>query len=365
MSQPAPPGKHPELIVHTREPLNAEPPLERLAREAITPTELFYVRSHAPAPAIDPAGYLLSVAGLVERPLAFSLDALQQSFPERTLAVTLQCAGNRRADLQAVAPIPGEVPWGHAAIGNAVWTGVPLAAVLAAAGVRAGARYVEFLGHDETERDGARHVFGGSIPLEQSDHALLAYGMNGAPLAREHGFPLRAVVPGTIGARSVKWLAAIRLLERPSDNFFQARSYRLFPPAVRPETPVAERGEGLALGELPVNSAITTPRAGEQLPAGPLTARGYAISGGRPIVRVDVTLDGGASWRQATLLGREDRWTWRCWELALELPPGAHTLAVRAWDSAANTQPEDARALWNVKGYMNNAWHRVRFGVGT
>ncbi len=359
MAEP-PPGKHPAFIVRTHDPLNGGPPPDLIDCADQTPTDLFFVRNHGSIPAIDPAGYRLEVDGMVGRALSLSLRDLQTRFAPVTVAATLACAGNRRDELLAVAPIPGEVAWGAEAISNASWTGAPLAEVLRAAGVRPGAAHVAFGGLDEVERQGRRFGFGGSIALEQAlgGDVLLAYAMNGEPLPATHGFPLRAVVPGSIGARSVKWLARITAQAAPSDNYFQAHAYKLFPADTRAET--ADWDAALMLGEQSLTSVICHPGPGACLPAGRVQVGGYAYAGGgRQIARVELSADGGASWAGAELLAAGSRWAWRRWRAEVELAPGPHELVVRAWDTAANRQPADPRELWNFKGYMNNSWHRV------
>jgi sulfite oxidase len=171
-------------------------------------------------------------------------------------------------------------------------------------------------------------------------------------------------VPGYIGARSVKWLSHISVQENPSDNYFYTHAYRLIPPDL-PSKPV-NASPGIPLGELNVNSAIGWPPTGAQLSANELVdVHGYAVSGGgRRIERVELTTDGGHTWRAAELVDAAQPWTWCLWQLKLNLPPGIHELAVRAWDSAVQTQPESVKTIWNSKGYLNNAWHRVRISVG-
>jgi sulfite oxidase len=352
--------KDPSLIVHSTTPYNAEPPLELLRANFVTPRELFYVRNHGNIPEIDPAAYRLIVDGWVERPLELELDRLLNDFPKRTVMATLQCAGNRRSGLMAIAPIPGEVPWEAGAIGNAFWSGIPLKEILSAAGVKLGAQYVALLGADEVLRNDADVGFGASIPLDkaQSGEVLLAYEMNGQPLAPVHGYPLRVLAPGYIGARSVKWLARITVQPMPSQNYFQAHAYQLFPPQV--DAAVADWNAGLQLGELAVNCVICSPREGE-LVEGPVTIQGYALSGGgRKIARVDVSTDRGASWTTARLTHGDQPWAWSFWEAQLKPTTADAEIIARAFDTAANTQPEDARHIWNFKGYMNNAWHRTR-----
>ena len=277
----------------------------------------------------------------------------------------LQCAGNRRDGLMQVAPIPGETPWGAGAIGNASWAGVPLREVLSMVGIQGQASYAAFVGLDEVEGQGGSFNYGGSVPLEKalSPEMILAYEMNGEPLPREHGFPLRVVAPGFIGARSVKWLSGVTLQDAPSDNPYQAREYKLFPPDVTAET--VDYSEGLMLGELQVDAAICEPEEGEALDAGPVSVRGYAVAGGgRSVERVDVSPDGGETWVQADLQeGTGEFWAWSLWEARLDLGSGEHRIVVRALDSSASTQPATAEEVWNFKGYANNSWHGVGVNV--
>ncbi len=347
-------------ILHVRqtEPLNAGPPLDQLIHQFITPTPLFFIRSHGEVPHLNIDTYQLTINGQVERPLILSLADLE-SFPRVRLTASLQCAGNRRDEFFAIGPIPGELPWGADAISTGEWEGVPLNAVLAAVGVRADAQHVALLGYDTTIRLGKEIPFGGSIPLTKAlgSEVLLADRLNGAPLPRVHGGPLRLLVPGTIGARSIKWLRSITLQAEPSENYFQAHAYKLFAPDATADT--VDWSGGIMLGDLSVTSVICEPATGAHIPAGHISLSGYAMAGGgRTIERVDITCDGGHTWIQATL-GEYNPWTWRLWQTQLTLTAGEHQIAVRAWDSAANTQPKDYQDVWNFKGYMNNAWHRV------
>ena len=352
--------KDPGMIVQGQRPLNIESPLGPLRQSFVTPTELFYVRNHGTIPEVDPASYRLSVCGMVERPLELSLEEIRNELPKETVTATVQCAGNRRQGLMEAYPIPGETPWGAGAIGNACWSGVPLREVLLAVGVDEGARHVAFGGLDEIE-EGWSPNYGSSIPLHKgmSQEVLLAYEMNGEPLSAEHGFPLRAVVPGYIGARNVKWLSSITLQDVPSNSYFHAHEYRLFPPFVTEEPD--DFSESFALGEVSVNAVICRPLDGETLQAGPVLFQGYALAGGgRDIERVDLSPDEGQTWVGADLSEGDSPWAWRFWEATVELGPGPHQISVRALDSAADTQPQDARGVWNFKGYANNAWHKVR-----
>lgn len=351
----------PPMLVHSASPPNREPRPDRLTASFVTPCERFYVRSHAPTPAVDPAAFRLEVGGLVERPLSLSLGDLG-AFARVELAALMACAGNRRRELHALGPTPGETPWESGALGVAVWGGVRLADVLGAAGVQTGAAHVAFEGLDRVEKDGRTFGYGGSIPLDKAlaPEVLLADTMNGAPLPPDHGAPLRAVVPGTIGARSVKWLARITAQAEESDNHYQRRAYKLFPPDVGPET--ADWDARPAIQDLPLNAVRTEPA--EAVPAGRVTLRGYAhAGGGRAVERVEVSTDGGATWAAAALDPEGSAWTWRLWSLDADLGPGDYEVVVRASDGAT-AQPETVAETWNFKGYLHNAWHRSRLRVG-
>ena len=351
-------GKRADLIVRETEPFNAETSLAALDEGPVTATDAFYVRGHGPVPEIDPAAWRLHVHGLVERELHLSLATLREALPERSVTATLQCAGNRRARLIAIRDIPGEAPWGPGVTGTATWTGVALGDVLALAGVLSGAEHVGFEGAEVSAEATPPERFGGSIPLDKArrPEVLLAWEMNGEPLPAVHGAPLRVVVPGYIGARSVKWLERIEARSTPWPGYFQHVAYRLLPEDATPGP-----GAGMPLGLVALNADVLYPADGAMVAAGLVEMRGYAFAGGeRHVARVDVSIDGGATWSQAELLDDLGPWAWRQWRTTANLAPGEHEIVVRAWDSSAATQPEDAAALWNPGGYVNNARPRIR-----
>src|SRR3984885_8052549 len=286
-------GKRDDLVVHHAEPFNAETGGASLM-DPMTDTDAFYVRNHGRVPEIAPDEWRLRVHGMVERELILSLGTLREAFRERHVNATLQCAGNRRAGLIAIRDIPGEAPWGPGATGTATWSGVALADVLELAGPAPEAAHVGFEGADMCPEAKPAQLFGGSIPLAKATRpeVRLAGAMNGEPLPAVHGAPLRVVVPGYIGARSVKWLERIELRARPWPGYFQHVVYRLLPADgnVGP-------GLGMPLGLVALNSDVLSPREGATVTAGRVEARGYAFAGGaRYVGRVDVSIDGGASW---------------------------------------------------------------------
>ncbi len=361
----AQPADAAEMLVHTRVPHNAEPRLENLIDNWITPTERFYVRSHAPNPEIDSESYRLSVEGLVERPSSLSLAELKSSLPRFTTTATMTCAGNRRSEHSLVNKVSG-VQWQSGAIGNATWGGVRLSDLLRRAGVLPEAKHVWFEGLDQVNRPGGVIPFGASIPIDKAmadepsmPGALLAFQMNGEPLTPDHGFPLRTVVPGYIGARSVKWLGRIVVSDRPSPNHYVATAYKLVEKGTDEEWATSA-----PLEEFVMNSVTCVPAAGAQVRAGRLRVRGYALAAGRPdrtIERVEVSPDEGQTWIAAKFDRDAAAYCWRLWSADLPINAATTELTVRATDSAGDMQPETV--AWNLKGYMFNAWHQTPLRV--
>ena len=224
-----------------------------------------------------------------------------------------------------------------------------------------GAAHVAFAAPDVSQIAKPPQPYGGSVGLGKAlaGEVLLAWAMNGLPLPAAHGGPLRVVVPGYIGARSVKWVEQVNVQEEPSDNYFQATAYRLLPAEADPAS--AGPGDGISLGAVALNADILQPDGCSVLDAGPAQVTGYAFAGDdRGIARVDVSCDGGRSWQQADLDDEAGPWAWRHWHAVIDLPAGETEITVRAWDTAAAVQPESAAQLWNPKGYVNNSWARLR-----
>jgi sulfite oxidase len=324
----------------------------------ITPIAHFFRRNHAPPPEVDPQQWRLIVDGLVGAPSAFSLDELLTRFPLVDVTASLVCAGLRREEFSALGSLNGELPWQADSASTARWSGIRLAEVLRSVGVAPDATHVHFTGLDRVTRDNVTFGFGASIDLTKAMSAdvLLATHMNGSPLPVAHGFPLRSIVPGWIGARSVKWLHRITLADAPSDNYFQARAYRVL------RTPVADAprdvSSGAAMDRIPRNCVILDPRAGTRLPVGRAVVRGWAIGeGGTPVESVELSTD-GLTWHPATLTSPTTPWSWSFWEGTVSITSKTRTIFARATD-ALGTMPAALEEVWNVKGYGNNAWFRV------
>ncbi|KAL2151183.1 hypothetical protein VTH82DRAFT_6281 [Thermothelomyces myriococcoides] len=498
------PVRDPRLITHTEKPRNAEPPNEELDRTFHTPNELFYIRHHMWVPTVDAEKadeHVLSIELPDGETKKYTLGDLKKKFPTHKVTAVLQCSGNRRNDMTRHAGKTNGLQWGVGAISNAEWEGVRLSDVLADAGLKVrdateptkkGTSAAS--GDDELDAN-KLHVqftgleaYGASIPLNKAvdprGDVLLAFGMNGETLPRDHGFPLRAVVPGHVAARSVKWLSKIVVSDEESPSQWQRRDYKAFGPN---EGPNPNWDRAVSIQEMPVTSAITGVWVGDCVRKGrvpwmntnkisqhttsnssssssssspildmaavskrvgftpnptssdttttatttstnekntspsspcppttpadePIAVQGYAYSGGgRAITRVDVSLDGGKTWDQAELVNDcgdpasgpcfgNKSWTWTRWRYVGALPVlnlptedepssssaaattattgegdrGCHddgknkkkkhctTLVVKATDDAYNTQPESHRGIYNVRGNLATAWHRVK-----
>ncbi len=319
----------------------------------LTPVGLHYLLVHYDVPVVDASSWRLSVGGDVDAELSLSLEELRAR-PAKTLAVTLECAGNGRALLS---PRPLSQPWLLEAVGTAEWTGTPLRGLLEEAGIGKGAVEVSFRGLDRGFEGGTAQQYERSLPLADGlrDEVLLAWAMNGEPLPPQHGFPLRLVVPGWYGMTSVKWLERIMVLDQPFDGYQQARSYRLR------QTP-DELGE--AVSRMLPRSLMVPPGIPDfatrerRLEVGPCTLSGRAWSGSGPIERVDVSVDGGHSWSHARLGSQRSEWSWVGWEWDWEVAEaGVYEVCCRAVDAAGNEQPLEPP--WNLGGYANNEVQRL------
>ena len=353
-TQPATGPAQPILV--SDEPFCTETPLTSLD-SWVTPTELFYSRSHFPEmPSADQSSWRLDVGGAVLSPESLSYDDVR-ALPSVEAAVTLECAGNSRS---YVAPPAEGLQFRHGAVGTAIWKGVRVADILAKADVREGAVEVLFeaadFGEEEEEGETLELSYARSLPLSKATDpgTMVVYEMNGGPLSPAHGYPLRLVVPGWYGMASVKWLSSIKVLEQPFEGFFQSRRYVHISEG---ETAPADQ-----VGVIQVKSLITHPRHGEVVGPGSYTVRGFAWSGEGEVASVDVTTNGGHSWSQARLVGEMSQGAWRGWEFPWTASrPGHFILQARASDTSGNTQPPTIP--WNFRGYANNSIHTIAVEV--
>jgi len=323
-------------IVRGEDPLNLEMPFEKLD-SFITPTESFYVRTHFPIPAIDKDAWRLHLEGEVEKPYAINYEELLK-LKSLTIPVTLECAGNNRNFLE---PKVKGVQWGLGAVGTAEWTGVPLSILLDRADLKPDACEVILEAADGGELEDPKSPagelkFARSLPLSKARaDVLLAYKMNGADLLPQHGFPLRAIVPGWYAMASIKWLQRITVTSKPFTGYYQTMDYAYW----KRRGDIAELAP---LSEMQIKAEIARPAQGETVPANSnVRVHGAAWTSDNEITRVELSTDGGATWSKANLIGEAKRNAWRLWEFDWRTPPkpGKQILVARATDSLGRTQP--------------------------
>jgi DMSO/TMAO reductase YedYZ molybdopterin-dependent catalytic subunit len=324
-------------IVRGEDPLNLEMPFEKLGG-FITPTKLFYVRTHFPIPKIDKQTWRLRVEGEVEKSFEISYDELVK-MDSRKIPATLECAGNNRNFLE---PKVKGVQWGLGAVSTAEWTGVVLSILLDRAIVRPSAHEVILEGADGGKPDDPKSPagelkFAWSIPLEKASSVLLAYKMNDVDLPPEHGFPVRAIVPGWYGMASIKWLQRVIVTDQPFNGYFQTLDYAYW----KRRGDIAVRAP---LSEMQIKAEIARPAEGEIVPANSnVRVHGAAWTSGCEIAKVELSTDGGSTWSEATLIGESRLNAWRLWQFDWKAPaqPGKAKLIARATDSRGRTQPSE------------------------
>ncbi|KAG0207028.1 hypothetical protein BGX28_001628 [Mortierella sp. GBA30] len=369
------------FLVHAPKPFNAEPHLPLLVNAgSVTPTDVFFKRNHGPIPDIQLEDHQVYIGvqtcqGDNSRIgwKALSMQDLMTKWPKATITASLQCAGNRREGLAQLKEVKGVI-WKAGTISNAVWSGPRMRDILKdIAGIPTDLHHemirnfhVSFEADDHVKED---VCYGSSVPLRKAmdplGDVILAYEMNGKPLTRDHGFPVRVIVPGYIGARSVKFLQKILVQPQESTSFFQRKDYKILPPWVDSSNVESAWDSIASLGEMNVQCVICTPTEKEVIHSSkPITVKGYAISGGgRAIYRVELSVDGGKTWEPVDKIEQTpDKisgmyWAWALWEKKVPKIMTTSELVVRAYDSSGNMQPEFP--IWNYRGVMNNAWFRV------
>jgi DMSO/TMAO reductase YedYZ molybdopterin-dependent catalytic subunit len=325
------------LIIRQKEPVNLETPLDQ-ADSYLTPTELFYIRSHFPTPKLDRASYRLRIDGAVRNPLSLSYQQLREMTSETRVA-TLECAGNGRVFL---VPQVAGAQWELGAVGNAEWTGVSLRALLERAGLEEDACEIVLEGADrgtpaEQPIPPGSTSYSRSIPREKAlqQEVLIAYQMNGRELPLDHGYPVRVIVPGHYGMASVKWLTHIHVMREPFCGYWQTSDYGYW-------DYVDGQPVRRALAEMKLKSEIIRPRVYETLAPNQIyTVFGAAWAGETEVTDVAVSTDGGQTWAEAEFLDPVQRYAWRRWKLDWLTPkePGRYTLVARAKGADGGVQP--------------------------
>jgi sulfite oxidase len=378
------PSLSPLLQVLTKQPINAEAPASLLTDTYITPNELFFIRNHHPVPHLDKAKYHVKISlqrdgnRQYEQVASLSMTELQQKYDQHTITTSIQCGGNRRWEMTEFERTNGS-SWKVSAISTAEWSGVRLRdvllSILGSAKItendiyenRSPYQHVHFVGVDGMEA---------SIPLKKAlridGDVMLALEMNHADIPLEHGHPLRAVVPGHVGVRNVKWVQEIRLSKEEAYGTWQrGMAYKGFGPSVKSLEKIDVEAIP-SLQEQPVTSAITAIQQVEDQGINKaLKVKGYAYSGGgRGIVRVDVSMDQGVTWQTAQLKQGSQQpldraWAWTFWETEFPINQNQKevTIICKATDASYNVQPDSVQGIWNLRGINNNAWHRIRYNL--
>jgi DMSO/TMAO reductase YedYZ molybdopterin-dependent catalytic subunit len=344
------------MIVRSVRFLDLETPVEYFD-SWLTPVPHFFVRNHMHEPVELNAGdWRLTVGGEVDKPGTLSLRELAK-LPTYSVVNTLECAGNGRGFYRP--QVPG-IQWQKGAVSTARFSGPRLADILHRAGVKSSGKHVMFRGLDEVP--GKVPPFIRSIPIEKAldSDTLIATQMNGTPLTKHHGFPARALVPGWIGAASCKWLAEIKILESEFVGNFMSPGYRMPNKAVKPGDSVKPEDTHVVTG-LNVKSLISGPLDGSSLKSGKVTVHGAAWAGEADIVKVEISIDGGASWNPAALGHEQSRYAWRLWSYSWNAKRGDCPIQSRATDSLDRVQPTEA--AWNPSGYLYNAIDQVKVHV--
>nr|XP_027195241.1 probable sulfite oxidase, mitochondrial isoform X2 [Dermatophagoides pteronyssinus] len=379
------PERDQSLLIHHDKPFNAETPGEILIQNFHTPNEKFFIRNHLSVPRVDADDYILEIEGYgLNDTFEFNLEQLKTLFPKHTVTSVIQCGGNRRDDLNKVKQVKG-IGWKLGAIGNTRWSGAKLIDVLHYCQAKLDHPSIKHVQFEGLDLDATSAPYGASVPadkaLDPNAEFILAYEMNGEPLPADHGFPVRLIAPGIVGARNVKWLSRIILSDDESTSHWQRNDYKSFPSDKTQATP-EEFAHAYAIQEMPIQSAICLPKPDEQVkivwkefdgrmqPV--IEASGYAWSGGgRSVIRVDLSIDNGHTWHVANLeqetptKGSTHTYSWTLWQIDLPLKNeqlfqgNQIQIICRAFDSSHNTQPSKSEEIWNFRGLLNNSWHRV------
>ncbi|MDQ6883171.1 MAG: sulfite oxidase [Candidatus Dormibacteraeota bacterium] len=336
---------------------NHSMPLEAL-QYPITPIGLHYLLTHFDIPLVDPASWRLTIGGRVRDPVSLTLDNIKER-PAVTRAVTLECAGNGRARLS---PRPLSQPWLFEAVGTAEWTGTALRPLLEAAGPLDDAVEVVFAGLDRGVQGGVEQQYERSLPLAEAlrEEVFLAYAINGQQLPPQHGFPVRLVVPGWYGMTHVKWLRSITVVNHPFRGYQQEPAYHVTPSDHELGKPVTRMLPRALMVPPGIPDFLSRTRL---VDLGRWTIEGRSWSGRGPVVRVELSVDGGHAWADAELGTDVGQFSWRAWRYRWDaVREGEYELCCRATDAAGNVQP--LTPPWNAQGMCNNEVQRIMVRAG-
>ena len=347
--------KRSELLkIHSSEPCNAETPVELIHKNPITPNEHWYIRNHHPVPDIKAENFKLSFYNKKSLYKTLSLDEIKQ-MPSKKLITTIQCGGNRRGEFKGTSG----TQWDIGAISTAEWEGVPLYNLL-----EYKSKHIHLVGYDGVKV---------SIPYKKGAHAmgdvLLAYKMNGEDLPRDHGYPLRIIVPGYVGIKNIKWIQEIILEDEEIDSPWQTGlAYKILPGSIRCLEDVSkiDLSKIDTIEEMPIQSCITYIEELEKQGGWGQNYRvyGYAYSS-KPFEhpKVDVSVDGGKTWSIAGINTKYHeferfKWGWCLWGADVKIDKFPCEIQCKAVDDDGNVQPNDVKDIWNIRGLANNSIHK-------
>jgi DMSO/TMAO reductase YedYZ molybdopterin-dependent catalytic subunit len=346
------------VIVHTSNTIETR--RAAFGTSVIVPNDILFIRNNLSPPeesiTYDANAWELTVQG-VGRPGKMTLGQLKRLGVE-SVATVLQCSGNGRGFFKHK---PSGTPWTVGAAGCVVWSGVPVAAVAKAmGGVAGGMQFMSGTGGEKIPAgvEASKVAVERSVPLKAMESALLAWELNGEPLPLAHGGPLRLVIPGYYGVNNVKYVRQLAFSEKEAGAAIQSTNYRL--------SDIGKKGSPNqpSMWEMNVKSWINHPAGEGPVNAGMLQIDGVAFAGANPVMRVEVSIDGGKTWKEAHFFGPDlGRYAWKQFVLPVELSAGTYTLVSRATDAAGNTQPPEREE--NDSGYSHNGWrdHGVRLTV--
>lgn len=354
------PDRDNNLKVHKTKPFNAEPNLEILRNFYVTPTNYWFVRNHHPDPQINILKYELNLLNETNN-ININIDDIKE-YPKTEIISTIQCAGNRRSEFNIINKTLG-LPWGNGAISTAKWGGASLKYILETNNLLNninGDEYIHLIGSDEP--------FDCSIPIKKvlDDEVIIAYEMNDDELSLDHGYPIRAIVLGYSGAKNIKWLTGIKISNEESiSNWQRGILYKGLSSNIKDINDINMNiiNEIPTIEELPVQSFICNIEEYKENNIDMQKIKGIAYSGGgRNIIRVDVSNDNGNNWNTATLTeGKEQKkykaWAWTFWEITL--PNNNNSLLCKATDISYNSQPDNIKNIWNIRGILNNSIYHL------